>query len=127
MEEIKIEIPKFSIEQPEYDFDFIAANLGLIPLPGQVAIQPAAIVMIEDSVTTGDDDDDDDDDGEPRTLVHFSNQATLELNAEQMCALEKFIRDARAMQAEMMARQQGARNAGTLNDLARKAGFNFKK
>jgi hypothetical protein len=127
MEEIKIEIPKFSIEQPSYDFDFIAANLGLVPLPGQVAIQPAAIVMIEDGVIAADEDGLMPVDAEPVTLIHFSNQTATELNAEQMAALESFIRDARAMQAEIMARQTASAQRGSMNDLARRAGLNFKK
>lgn len=131
MDEIKLETPQFSIEPQPYDFSFITSALGMIPLPEGIAIQPIAIVTMEDRVPVEIDPEDGEEPvaGEPITLVHFSNQHTIELSAEQMSALETFIRNAQKIMADAQreiamaqARNAGS-NAGIANEIARKAGL----
>jgi hypothetical protein len=131
MTEIKLDLPKFPIEStaPIYDFGFIASALGMIPLPEGIAVRPEAIVLIEDHVFPEQEDDGAPLETEPVTLLHFANRHSIELNAEQMRALEDFIRDAQKMVADAQREmalanaRQNAGNAGIANEIARKAGL----
>lgn len=129
MTEEKLVKPKYTIEPtaPQYDFGFIAAHLGIIPLPEGIGLRPEAIILMEDGVFT--ESEEGEPETEPMTLIHLSNQHSIELNAEQMCALEKFIRAAQKMIADaqrdralMNARAQSG-NADEARRIALKAGL----